>query len=287
MYELETPPDGVSNERWHGEAAVAPEVGDLWLISWNGEALALAVLASTRDTFTLCWPVTLSDAPVFAPALEVPSTLLDVPLLVWPTRETGIGLHMLHRRLGRLLTAKTMSLIDVAVETGGRDFPLPLASYTVDGEEAERESDEMVDRWERICLNTWPEIVPGSSPFNADAFREAHLYAGDLAGILGITVPAAVSLVRGESVPSAAQLEMVAVAIGRDAEALLDAGSDAGARLLVQPVFKESLVELARIREFSEADARNLARGEFALAARSDGDDRARLQATIDRLREG
>ena len=287
MYELETPPNGVSRERWHGETAGTPEVGDLWLISWNGEALALAVLASIRDTYTLCWPVTLSDVPVFAPALEIPSTLLDVPLLVWPTRETGMGLHMLHRRLGRLLTAKTMSLIDVAVETGDVDFPFPLATYTVDGEEAERESDEMVDRWERICLNTWPEVVPGLSPFNADAFREVNLYAGDLAGILGITVPAAVSLVRGESVPTAAQLEMVAVAIRRDPEALLDAGSDAAARLLVQPVFKDSLVALARIRELSEADARNLARGEFALAARSDGDNHARLQATIDRLREG
>jgi len=286
MYELETPPNGVSLERWHGETAATPEVGDLWLISWNGEALDLAVIASIRDTYALCWPVTLADAPVFAPVLEVPATPLQVPLNVWPTRETGTGLHMLHRRLGRLLTAKTMSLIDVAVETSEAHFPLLLATPTVEGQEAEHESDKMVDRWERICLNTWPEVVPGLSPFNADAFRELNLHPGDLADILGIAVPAAVSLVRGESVPTSAQLETVAVAIRRDPEALLDSGSDAAARLLIQPVFKDSLVALARIRELSEADARNLARGEFALAARSDGDNHARLQATINRLRE-
>ena len=213
MFTLETPPTGVDQALWAGGGLTPrPEVGDLWLISWDGVALALGVVSRVASSFVLCWPVTLTDAEVFAPALTVDSSPLEVPVLVWPTRETGVGTHMLHRRFGQLLTAKTIALVDVALdEESGGVFPLPLTQQTIEGEAAELASDSMLDLWEGICLNVWPEAVPGESPFSVSVMRTAGLQVADLADTLGVPLPVAVSLMRGENIPTIEQVEAVAV----------------------------------------------------------------------------
>lgn len=285
MFTLETPPAGVSADTWHGESAATPAAGELWLISYDAEALGLAVLASVHTTFVLCWPVTTADAPVFEDVLEVASTPLGVPLLAWPERETGVGLHMLHRKFGSLLTPRTMRIVETAVEDAVPEFPLPLASRTAAGAEAEAQSDEMVERWERICLNTWPKLVAGVSPLNADILRARSVQLGDVAGILNIGTASAVGIFRGESAPTDEQVAALSSALHVEADALLNPGTDQAALMLVEPTFKEPILGLAQSWNVSEDRARDVVRREYGLAARSDGDAYARMQATIDRLR--
>lgn len=285
MFTLETPPIGVDVDAWHGESVASPEAGDLWLISADGEALGLAVLASVHTTFVLCWPVTTADTPVFEDVLEVASTPLGVPLLAWPARETGIGLHMLHRKYGSLLTPRTMRIVESVIDDGATEYPLPLAPRTVEGEEAQAVSDEMVERWERICLDTWPKLTVGTSPLNADVLRARSVQLGDLAGILHIGTAPAVGLFRGEIAPTDEQVAALAAALRLEPDALLNPGTDAGALMLIEPLFKDSILDLAKSWKVSEALARNIVRSEYGLAARSDGDAHARMQATIDRLR--
>ena len=41
-------------------AAASPVVGELWLTSWDGGALALVVVSAVREGYVLGWPVTVS-----------------------------------------------------------------------------------------------------------------------------------------------------------------------------------------------------------------------------------
>src|SRR4051794_28500833 len=70
--------------RWLTDDAPAPQVGDLWLLSWNRDALAMVVITKVIDNYVLACPVTLPTAPAFPPAVIRVDTPLRVPLTVWP-----------------------------------------------------------------------------------------------------------------------------------------------------------------------------------------------------------
>ncbi len=285
MLRLDSAPFGVPEDRWIlADAASQAQIGELWLISWDGEALALGVISRRSAGFVACWPVTFADAPVFAPALVIEDSPLGVPVLVWPTRETGLGMHMLHRRFGQVISRTTMAVVDRAMDDDGGEFPLALAAPTVEGEAAEQASDEMLDLWESICLNTWPTAVRGRTPFRASALQAAGMQASEIAAALAVPLPAAASLIRGELIPTADQVETLALALGVDPESILESGEDGQAQVLLAPEFKEGFLQLARSRAISEAEARDLVRAEFALAARSAGDTSARARSVIERL---
>src|SRR5665647_862552 len=92
--------------------------GDLWSLSWDGAYRGLALIAAVKEGFVLAWPVTLPDAPAFAPALVLEPNPLVHPLFVWPTRETGVGLHLLDQSLGALLRPTRISQIAAAMDAG-------------------------------------------------------------------------------------------------------------------------------------------------------------------------
>lgn len=264
-------------------SSALPQLGDLWLISWDSRALALGVVTRVTPNFVTCWPVTLVDNQVFARALLVEASPLGVPLLVWPTRETGLGLHMLHRRFGQLLSRATIVLVDAALEDGD-ELPLPLAPRTIDGDEAEQASDRMVELWQDICLNIWPTAVPGQTALNAAAIRRAGMQASDLAEALAVPLPTAVSLLRGEHFPTAEELAQLADLLETDVQGLLETGEGTQDETLLLPELKDLYLALARARGISEAAARDLVRSDFALAARSDGDPLERVKAILERL---
>jgi hypothetical protein len=286
MLRLDAPPDGVSGERWLGHSPVtSPAVGELWLLSWDGVALGLGLVSRTAPDFILCWPVTFRDVPVFAPAVVVDESPLDVSLVAWPTRETGVGIHLLHRQFGQLLSKVTLSLVEKALaDEPTAELPLPLADQNVDGDAAERASDEMLDHWEAICMNVWPAATPGVSPLSSSAIQESGMEVGDIAAVLTLSLPTAVSLVRGEYAPTVEQVEMLSQALDADPQSFLEHGDGESTKLLQVPGMKDGLVRLAHIRSISESEARELVRADFALAARSDGDASSRLRSIIDRL---
>jgi hypothetical protein len=280
---LERAPSGVESKLWSTGVPGVPTVGDLWLLSWDGVALELAVISAVAPTFVLVWPVSLPDAPSFPPAVVVAETPLGVPLHLWPTRETGIGLHLLHRRFGSVLTARTMRLVSDELDVGKSSL-LSLAAPNVEAEAIEAESDALVERWEAICFHTWPARQIGITSLDPRVLGQAGLEVGDLADVLGIALPEAVSIARGETAPTAEHLSVLAARLGVDPEQLLQDELDVAARLLLAPSVKDNILTIARGHGTDEAGARNLIRSEFALAARSDGDPQARLAAAIHRL---
>lgn len=280
---LEHAPSGVDSSLWVAGVSGAPAVGDLWLLSWDGVALELAVISAVTPSFVLVWPVTLPSVPSFPPAVVAAENPLGVPLHLWPTRETGIGLHLLHRRFGSVLTARTMRLVGDELDIGESSL-LPLAALNVEAAAIEAASDALVDRWEAICLHTWPARQIGITALDPRVLGQAGLEVGDLADALGIALPEAVSIVRGEIAPTAEHLAVLTTRLGVDPEQLLQEEFDAAARLLLSPSVKDEILQIAQGHGTDEAGARSLIRSEFALAARSTGDPQARLAAAIHRL---
>ena len=91
----------------------------------------------------------LPGEPSFPPAIEIPTTPLSQPLNVWPSRETGIGMHLLHRSFGQAISERTMVATASALEGAG-EMPLSFASPNVDEPGREASSDALVDQWESI-----------------------------------------------------------------------------------------------------------------------------------------
>ncbi len=142
--------------------------GDLWLLSWDGIGLGLGVISAHMRDYVLMWPVTLPSEPSHSPALLTEDSPLGVPVSIWPTRETGVGDALLHRRLGRLLTPRLMVAIEDALDED-ESPPLPIAAPPSDPAQQRAQDEEMIDRWEAICLMQWP--APTATDLRLD--REA------------------------------------------------------------------------------------------------------------------
>jgi hypothetical protein len=279
---IDDAPHGVAADAWMRSVPGDPQIGDLWLLSWDAQALGLVVVSGVAPTFVLGWPVALPGDQTFPPAISVDKSPLG-RIAVWPSRETGIGNHLLHRRLGTALSERTMHLLADAFEEGTEPV-LPFATTDIGLEERETASDRMVDAWEAINLNVWPVPRPGITPLDADVLRANGTQVGTLAEILSVSVPEAVGLYNGEMAPAPSELELLVVALGVPTEQLLRSQPDAEAIAMLAPRIKDDLVEIIRRRAIGEESARDLVRSQFALAARSDDTPRSRLDAAIQRV---
>lgn len=277
-------PTGVANhDLWLRGVSSEPAVGDLWLLSWEGEGLGLLLVTGIAETFVLGWPITLPLEPAYSPAIRVDSPL-GCEVAVWPTRETGVGLHLLHRSFGQVLTPSLIREIGVAVEDD-QEPPIPFASAATDLEEAVAQSERMLVEWESICFNQWPQQVPGQTPLNQQVLRDLSIKPSDIAETLGVESVEAAALHKGTMIPTAEQLSYLADQMNVEAEVLASPGLDEGTRLLSHPVWKSLVLETSRDREVSEAEARRKIQDQYALAARSNGKANDRMLAAITRFR--
>jgi transcriptional regulator with XRE-family HTH domain len=275
-------PSSVDSAGWNSSLGTALEVGDLWLLSWDQEALGLAVIAGIAPTFVLVWPVGLPDDEAFPPAIEVPSSHLSAGLSVWPTRETGVGIHLLDRCFGRLMSPRAMALTAEAAEDPVAEPPYPLVDVRPPGLEIEEASDRLVDRWESICFHTWPRVEAGNSPLSVARLRKAGLSLEDVAVALGLDTPDAVALFRGERFPTEDVVRVLAERASVEVEELLDVPEVV--QIMATPVFKHEVMMLAQRLGIDELRARELVRGDLALAARSEGRLDVLVRAAIDRV---
>lgn len=279
-------PPGVTDEgRWLNGEPGPVAIGDLWLLSWDGSGLGLAVVSGVAQGHVLLWPVTLPADGGFRPAIELPSSSLGTPLFVWPSRETGAGLHLLHRRFGTELSQRTMALMLEAVENG-TESPLPYAPVRPDDSVARDQDAAMVDQWEDICFNVWPHPVPGEAPLNRDVLRDSGITVADLAEALRLAAPDAAQLFLAEAAPSAEQIEAMVERFGLAPEELLAPLADESVVELLSPIWKDGVLAVARKLGVGEAVARQRVREEYALAARVAGPapHRDRMAAAVQRL---
>jgi hypothetical protein len=242
--------------------------GDLWVMSWDCSYLGLVCVAAVKQGYILGWPVTLPEEPAFAPALVVNHTPLRMPLFLWPTRETGLGMHLLHWPLGRLINPQSIQRIAWALEDG-EDPGMPFAPGAA-ADAANTEADEaMVERWASLCFHTWPETR--TLYLSETKIKNAGGIASRIADCLGLSSVDLRSLWTGVQPASEEQLAKVAHVLGVEASTLLaDDPMGEAVERLAAPLFKEPLLSLASHVGITEGAARDHARSQYALAARDD-----------------
>jgi len=283
---LQTAPPGVDADTWVNGVPAPPAVGDLWLLSWDGQGLGLGVIASRHDSFVLVWPVSLPGDPVSPPAVQIAQTPLGVELHAWPTRETGVNDALLHRRLGPLLDPEVMDTTADAMDDGDSP-PLPFAPTPSPdlAEAAYTYSLQMVDVWERICFIQWP-APDVAETIDVDAMRTAGLAPSRVAELLGLPVEQAVAIFFGETPVTQEQARTLEGAVQAAAGSLVSQAAipDTVVRKLIDPRRKDQVLAVGERRALTEAQARDLVASQFALAARSNADDDSRLDAVFTRL---
>lgn len=280
---LDHAPEGVSEDAWMKPFPGDPDIGDLWLLSWDSSVLGLCIVVGVAPSFVLVWPAALETEPAFKPAMLVEQSPIG-SLSAWPTRETGVGNHLLHRKLGsKVLSERLVSHVFQALEEGTRS-PLSYVDSDLDRTSRESISDDMVDRWEWINTHVWPPLLVGETPFVTEALQAAGLRPSALAALLSMSISEAVPLYGGETSPSEMQVSLVAGHLGVSAEELLVGEPGGTDRLLISPGIKEKIVEISHYLAVSESRARSHVQQEYTLAARSNQDPQARLDAAIDRL---
>ncbi len=288
---LDEAPPGVSSEGvhvWLDGTPAEPGVGDLWLLSWDGTAAGLVILARIVDDYVLGWPVTLAGDPAFAPAVLLDSSPLGIRLTVWPTLETGLGEHLLHRRLGTALVPEVVSRVR-RTAIGGEPGPLPTAERSADEELDAAFLSELLITYRSLCFNEWSTAVPGVSVLDRGAMMDRGIEVRRLAHTLDVDVPLAASLLRQDQAPTESQLRALASDLGVDEAALITPPSGSWVRELRRPRYKDDLRRLALKLNTDERHARAEVQAEYSRAARvatGDARTRTKLQDAIDRLLE-
>lgn len=283
---LSEAPTSVPNEElWRNGIAGDPEVGDLWLLSWDHEARGLVMLTSIAETYVMGWPVTLSSELAFAPAACANSPLGD-RVAYWPTRETGIGMHLLHRRYGRLLDIRQVEKITAAIDNDLKP-PITFAPTARDTTQAIKHGERMADEWEAICFHQWPQPIPGEMPLNHDVLVDLSIAPSEIATKLSVSAVIAGTLHKGTRTPSEEQVKVLAQSRSVDPELLVSPSMDTGTRLLSHPSWKDKVLHASKVRSMSEAQSRTKIQEGYALAARSNGSEADRLLAAISRFEAG
>jgi len=240
--------------------------GDVWMLRWDGKDLAAAMIARVYDDFVVVWPVTNATREHYAPALLIDQEHRDLGDAVWPTRPTGIGNHLLGRRLGALLDRDAVeTLTDQMEDPEVEPTILPLAEGTYDSEA----DDRLIDEWNAYCFHTG--VPTGRHWLHTGYFTSSR----QVAEALGLDVVSTRDYWDGVIPLSDEQLATLARAIGRPAEDLTGCDPYAHAvRRLSSPDFKASVEAQADATGMSEERVRDETRREFALAARDDSANR-------------
>lgn len=194
---------------------------------------------------------------------------------MWPQAETGLGLFLLHRKLGAPLTPDQVA---EARRWYYRGEDLTTLSPGT-GETNSDMLESIVGDFGRLCFLEWPSVEEASLDVSALGLtaREFHEAAR-------IEVGRVVELWDGLPL-TADERQLVE---GLNAAALT--WQPSGATLeLSAPAVKDLVLELAEVSGLSERDARNRARNAYALAARTDSvvqRQRSRAEDTLRTLIE-
>jgi len=257
-------PERLSGVPAAGDGSVA-RAGDVWLLSWDGAYLGAALAAAVHEGYILAWPVTFGEPVAYRPALVIDNVPYVGSAHLWPTRETGIGMHLLDRPLGHLMETTRVRAIWEALRER-RDPGLAFAPLSPNQESV---TEAMVDQWTAMCFHTWPS---GQDLFlSEDRIKRCGGSSAMIASVLGLTPPRLRALWSGTEPATGDQVEAIAAALGVAGDDVIgeDPLGDVVARLS-EPRFKAGIIAAGLDRGLDEGRIRELTRAEYALAARDD-----------------
>lgn len=285
----EVPPqlETTAQDVWLHQESSDPEPGDLWLLSWNGDALALALVASVYPGFVRAWPVTLDFPDTNGVALEVKSGFFKSPLSLWPHHETGLGTHLLHRKIDSLLSEKQINLLRRFAYENSQP-PLP---YVQAGERgASRVTrDDIMRLFRMLCFIEWPQSEVGEAILVRENLSAHGKTAADVAEVLKLEVAEALAIWTGKKSLDEAAIRHLCSVFELQFEDCFKSPDGPEVRELQRPAYKDGMIRLAALRGLTESQSRNATREEFALAARATGPSKSlstRVRAALERLLE-
>lgn len=269
-----TAPEGLSDDsaqHWlAGTEDYAVRAGGLWTLAWDGELLGHVIVASVKDGFFLGWPVTLPGEPSFAPGMLVESGLGTVT--IWPTRETGLGLHLLERPLGQLLEVREIRRIAACLDEG-EDPGMQLAAVATANSGWEESSRKMTEHWTELCFHT------GRSDHKAlfldpTKIKELGGSAREIGNLLDLTPAETRTYWDAERELPVHLAEMLLAHYGVEAEGVIrQSPAWQWWDLLALPLYKAEVEAACSQRQESEEKIRvEVARSAYGLAARQDSD---------------
>lgn len=251
-FELSGTPDWVAQALLTSTSADAPRAGELWSLAWDGEFQGTAVIAVVQPDHVLALPVT-DDA---ASGTEIVLHHDGVNLSLWPQGETGLGIFLLHARLGALLTdAQVLELRRWEAQRGELHT---LSTGT--GTRTREQLSTLLEHYRELCFIEWPSDAEAT--LNLDAVAMEPLEFATQTGL-----PAArVLAIWGGLPPTADERATIAA----QDESWLSVSPDSATLSLSAPEVKDLFVELTSLMGGDERAARNAARRDFALAARTE-----------------
>lgn len=250
-FELLGTPDWVLRASADDHAVDAPRTGELWTLAWDGRFLGTAVIAAAYPDHVLVLPVTASDPS----PTEVVMEHCGLALALWPQGETGIGVFLLNARLGTVLTeAQVLEVRRWEARRGELQTLHAGAAVRTRALLA-----EVLNHFRELCFIEWPSMTEAVLDVEA-----VNLEPLDFARETGLPTPVVLTLWDG--VPPAAPVRELIQA--RD-EAWLKVRPDDAIASLSSPAVKELVTELTMLMGGDERAARNAARREYSLAART------------------
>lgn len=246
-----------------------PAAGELWTLAWDGRFLALACIAEASHSYVLAWPVTLPGEPAYAPALRIDDTPLQHELYIWPDRETGIGNHLLDRRIGQLIPAEPINPIARAVRRG-EQTRYPYADGLASDPANSAADAAMVEHWTDLCFHVWPP-EDRDTYLSGDRIRAQGGSSRTIAEALGIGPTEVAPLWNGVRPIDPADADRIAAALNIEIDGIV--GGDplqAVVDQLSSPRYKALIADRARELGVGEGTMRDAVRSDFTLAARDD-----------------
>jgi hypothetical protein len=278
----------------HSEAAAIleggttglPHGGEVWVIGDESEDLALALITGVSDTFVSVLPITLDTTEAREPAaiVRAQESPLKTDLAVWSPAPTGIGMHLLSRRVGTLCTPSKARQLERSAFDDDVENPFD-ASTEMDPTTTTPFISFLFHSFRELCFQTWPSATAGEAVFKTEALKDVGMSAKTLRENLNIAERGdAGDIFRGDVLPTSEQISVIReITHLTDSKLLRPVSSDVVTELM-QPNQRGKIVSLAERMALKQRDARNLLMQNALIAARSSkaSDERQAARNRID-----
>lgn len=278
MENITTAPEGLGEEAaklWlEGTSDFTLRRGDLWTLAWDGHVLGHVMIAALKDDFFLGWPVTLPAEPSFAPGMLFEASF-GTTVTVWPTRETGLGLHLLERPLGPLLETSEIRRIACSLDDGEKPEGR-YAAQTSGNPAFEEVSSEMARKWAGLCFHTGRSHDNGFF-LDQDKVRKLGGTAREIAELLQLSPAQTRTYWDGQQELPVQLAESLRAHFRVEiAEIIRDDPAERWWEMLALPTFKAEVEAACLQRGQAEEIIRlEAVRSAYGLAARQDSDELA------------
>lgn len=253
-----------------------PQPGQFWTARWKDLSTAVVLLSSpgarTVSVSIVTFDPDLADDHAYV--LPVDATDLNTSAVAWTADAQRAPLAVLDTYLGEVARArgseKSQAVAEWIAAVGERGMPISRPS---DSRAIFRAS--LRDDLEELVQASWLTVPTASSR----TARVSERSPTELADDLGISIPEALGIRRGTTVPTPEQIAMLSDLQAADASPALAHSAqlpEAVIDLFDQPRYRQKVAKLAELRDLDETVAREMfAYNVFSTAARNTGDDRS------------